>query len=123
MSDATERDFREWLRALTKQIGAELYFTQRSDRSPAGWPDVQIVYRRRLFIAELKRDRDVRGAHLSPTPEQKRWLDAFSVVDRPPVTALWRPGDLEGIAKSLVDVNAPTPGVWRPGVGRDDETG
>jgi len=38
VSDATERDFREWLRALTKQIGAELYFTQRSDRSPAGWP-------------------------------------------------------------------------------------
>lgn len=120
---ATEAQFREWLRALCKRIGARLYFTYRSERSPAGWPDVQIVSRGRLFIAELKRDRGPREgtSHAAPTPDQRGWLDSLASVDRPPVVALWRPLDLEAISAALIDRDKPTPGLWGPGVGREDE--
>jgi hypothetical protein len=122
VADHSEAELREWLRVLCKRTGAKLYFTARSDRSPAGWPDVQIVRGSRLYVAELKRDRGPKGGRGGGTPltaAQRGWLDALAGVDRVHV-ALWRPADLERIGAALT-VNETPPGLWVPGRGRLDE--
>jgi hypothetical protein len=122
VTDHSEAELREWLRELCKRTGAKLYFTQRSDRSPAGWPDVQIVAGARLYVAELKRDRGPKGGRGGGSPltdVQRGWLDALAAVDRVHV-ALWRPADLERIGAALT-VDAETPGLWVAGRGRIDE--
>lgn len=111
-SDASEADLREWIRTLARSTGWRLYFTHRSDRSPAGWPDVQLVRGDRLVLAELKRDLGPKGGGPAPTDEQRGWLDALARVTRVDA-CLWRPADLDAIAATL-SANEEAPGLWVP---------
>jgi hypothetical protein len=72
------------------------YHTYSSVRSVPGFPDLVIVHPNtgRTIVAELKRE----GAY--PTPEQRRWLDAFRL--NPAIEVyVWRPSDLPAIAEDL----------------------
>lgn len=89
---------------LAPRLGWLGYHTHRSDRSPAGFPDLALVHpgAGRLIFAELKRQR--RSA--KPTAAQMEWLDALESVryaagdyeQAPPFEPvrvyLWRPLDL-----------------------------
>ena len=80
------------------------YHTHRSDRSPAGFPDLVLVNVRagRLVFAELKRQRK----SAKPSPAQVAWLEGLEQVrysagdyeQHPPFEPvrvyLWRPLDL-----------------------------
>lgn len=91
---------------LAQRLGWELaYHTHRSDRSPAGFPDLALVHVRKglLRFAELKRQK-----RSKTSPAQVAWLEGLErVADRVadldpsgvPVPAivdvyLWRPLDL-----------------------------
>lgn len=86
---------------LALRLGWIGYHTYRSDRSPAGFPDLTLVHRAggRLVFAELKRQK-----RSNPTPAQVEWLEALEEValdvngyhpHHYPVTVhLWRPLDL-----------------------------
>lgn len=79
---------------LADGLGWRGYHTHRSDRSPAGFPDLVLVRRGWLIFAELKRqDRKAK-----PSAAQEEWLDDLGEVEArlyPFVTAhVWRPLDL-----------------------------
>lgn len=78
------------------------YHTHRSDRSPAGFPDLCLVRRERLIFAELKTD----ATASKPTAEQVTWLDALALVAMQGATAspevyLWRPRDWPDVQRIL----------------------
>ena len=50
-----------------------------------GWPDLVMVRRDRLIVAELKSDDG------TVDREQLAWLDAFEAVTKPPEVYVWRP--------------------------------
>lgn len=93
---------------LADSLGWRGYHTHRSDRSPAGFPDLVLVKASagRLIFAELKRER--RGKRDDPTPDQRAWLDDLGIVAElvachasndalapPPLEVhVWRPMDL-----------------------------
>jgi hypothetical protein len=96
---------------LAQRLGWLAYHTHRSDRSPAGFPDLTLVHprARRLVFAELKRQK-----RSNPTPAQVEWLDGLGEVEAiayPHVTAhLWRPLDLlDGSIERILRVSE-----WRP---------
>lgn len=62
------------------------YHTHDSRRSQPGWPDLAMVRRGRLIIAELKQERG------RPTAKQAEWLAALRLVPNVEVY-LWRPSD------------------------------
>jgi hypothetical protein len=116
--------------ALAVQLGWTSYHTLRSRGSRAGYPDRTLVRERILFV-ELKREKT------GPTDDQVEWLDKLAAAGGE--TYLWRPSDLDEIARVLsgrwhhqVGVCALyspetksgfTPrSLWIPGVGRADTT-
>jgi hypothetical protein len=74
--------------------GWKAYHTHDSRRSAAGFPDLTLVKRGRLIFAELKRDGQ------RPKPDQDVWLAALSECGGVE-TYVWRPADLDLIARSL----------------------
>lgn len=99
---------------LALSLGWRGYHTHRSQHSPAGFPDLALVRRGRLIMAELKREKG------KTTPAQDGWLEDLAEVaehahnpdaeallgdDYRPAVAVyvWRPSDLlEGrIAEAL----------------------
>jgi len=108
---------------LAQRLGWMAYHTHRSDRSPAGFPDLTLVHPKagRLIFAELKRQK-----RSNATPAQVEWLAALNIVsdsiasdlvdesryepspDRPTrvIAVLWRPRDLlDGIVESMLRVS------------------
>lgn len=76
--------------------GGRVDFEQRG----RGFPDLVLVKPPRLVVAELK------TATGRVSPAQREWLDDLAAV--PSVEAyLWRPQDLETIARILGPVNGP----------------
>jgi VRR-NUC domain len=72
--------------------------TGRGWRTPvqgdgAGFPDLVLVGRGRVFVAELKRET------AKATPEQLAWLTAFA--DAGVQAFVWRPSDFDEIAAEL----------------------
>lgn len=92
-----EDDFQAAVLDLAEACGWTLrYHTRISDQSPAGYPDLTLCRPRdgRLLIAELKTD-------VGPvSPAQKAWLAGLDTVRHFDVR-LWRPRDLDEIAKLL----------------------
>lgn len=89
-----ENDWRDHtLIPLARLKGWRVYFTQRSDRSPAGFPDCWFVRNGRLLVRELKRDGK------EPTAAQTAWLEALRAagVD----AQVWRPADWPTIQAEL----------------------
>ncbi len=70
------------------------YHTYRSTRSAAGWPDLVLVRAPRLIVAELKSDDG------KPSDAQRHWLTVLSGCQGVEVY-LWRPRDLDAIARIL----------------------
>lgn len=110
---------------LALALGWRGYHTHRSQHSPAGWPDLALVRRGRLILAELKTERG------KVTPEQAAWIDDLERVRddsradaltarraNDPVLGVyvWRPRDyLDGtIERILRGGDTPTPGLALP---------
>lgn len=67
-----ESDLRSNIAECCDRFGWKMYWTHRSDRSPAGFPDLVLAHTHgRLLLIELKRDR-YHGTN--PTPAQQEWL-------------------------------------------------
>lgn len=83
-----EKQFQEQVIILARFLGWELiYHTHRSDRSPAGFPDLVLVHpgQRRVIWRELKATK----GRLSPA--QRIWLDGLGIAGQD--AAVWRPTD------------------------------
>lgn len=88
-----EIDLRGNIADFCAVLGWKLYWTHRSDRSPAGFPDLVLAHEHgRLLLIELKRDR-YHGA--KPTVAQLEWLQVLAAI--------------AGHAPTVITV-----GVWRP---------
>lgn len=84
----TEKDFQQSVIELAQWHKWLVYHTYRSDRSPAGYPDLTLVRPPRLVFAELK------TATGRITPAQRHWLQLLGAVPGVEVY-LWRPADWE----------------------------
>lgn len=95
----SERAFQAAVIALAEVLGYRWYHTNRSDRSPAGFPDLVLVRpaskgrRGRVIFAELKAHKEM------ATPAQAAWLRAL--LDAGAEAHLWRPDDFDRIAALL----------------------
>ena len=80
-------------KGLAPMLGWRLtYHTLRSKGSQSGFPD-RVLVRDRIIYAELKREKT------QPTVAQKEWLDGLARAGAE--VYLWRPSDLDEIAKIL----------------------
>ena len=92
--DLQEKQFLALVRELAQWCGWRVYHTHDSRRSPAGFPDLVLVRRPIVILAELK------AARGRLTPEQRAWLEALGQC--PGVeTYLWRPSDWRQIEARL----------------------
>lgn len=76
-ADVTEAMVQDNIVRAAKLVGFGLiYHTHRSDRSPAGFPDLVMLHRSgRMVVVECKRqDND-------PTEDQVDWLQGFGMLD------------------------------------------
>ena len=89
-----EKELDAHIRKLAKLMGFLYYHTYRSQRSPAGFPDVVLVKPPRTIFAELKSDTG------KVSPEQQTWLDTLAKCPQNEVY-LWKPCDLQEIADVL----------------------
>ena len=81
----SEKDFQAIVIHAAVALGWRYYHTHRSDRSPAGFPDLVLVRGGTVIFAELKR----KTGRVSAA--QQEWLDDLSRT--PNLTFVWRPGD------------------------------
>jgi len=91
----TEKQLREQVRDLCKVFGWKFYFTWTSIHSPRGMPDLILCKPPRLIFAELKTEK----GQLSD--KQQEWLDLLDECGGNIERYVWRPGDIENIAKIL----------------------
>jgi len=90
----TEKELDTLIREIATRCGWIRYHTFNSRRSPSGFPDLVLVKPPRVVFAELK------SGTGKPTPKQVEWLGLLSAC--PGVeTFLWRPDDLDDIARVL----------------------
>ena len=75
-----------------KALGWKVYFTYRSDNSPAGFPDL-VLCRERVIYAELKSDEGELSA------KQHEWLAALSAAGQE--CHVWYPKDINEITAIL----------------------
>jgi hypothetical protein len=83
MPKLRESAFRDAVVALARYRGWLVYFTWRSDHSPAGFPDLVLVRGRCLIFAELKVKPN------TPTTAQREWLTALDQAGAE--TYVWTP--------------------------------
>ncbi len=100
----TERDLREQVRHLCKVMGWKFHFTWTSIHSPRGMPDLILCKPPRLIFAELKTEKGI------VSPAQQEWLDLLAQCTGVECY-LWRPGDVENIAKILQGIEINNKGV------------
>lgn len=110
----SEAEFTTQVVELARLGGWLRYHTHRSKHSPGGFPDEVLVRGPRLIFAELKRE----DKSSKVSEKQQEWLDALGEVsaavdvlrgfyagvktELPSVEVyLWRPSDLEEIARVL----------------------
>lgn len=89
----TEKQFQAQVIQLAKLFGWLIYHTYDSRRSVAGFPDLILLRRGQMIVAELKVGKN------RPTPDQTRWLAEFRRT--PAQVFLWTPDDLDGITSAL----------------------
>ena len=91
----TEAELQETVRDIAETTGWLYYHTYRSERSPAGFPDLTLVRPPRVVFAELKSEDGIL------TNDQKLWMLTLGRA-RPRVEAyVWRPADVNLIAITL----------------------
>ena len=92
----SEKEFQQRIIARAKYSGFEfVYFTWRSDHSPAGFPDLILLKDKTMIVMEIK------DTGKQPSPEQYFWLVAFSKVTKH--TYLIHPEDEETLVAKLFD--------------------
>ena len=91
-----ERDLQATIIEAAQRLGYRVYWTHRSDRSPAGFPDLCMVRPTdgRLIFAELKNERN------KLTDHQVDWIRALESVEGIEVY-IWRPDDLSDALEVL----------------------
>ena len=89
----TEQQFQALVIDLATRLGYDVYHTQDSRRSSAGYPDLTIAGHHLALVAELK------SATGRVTPAQRRWLDLLSAGGW--ACYVWRPDDLGEIQRVL----------------------
>ena len=90
----TEREFAGGIVQQAKALGWLVGFVWNSKHSPAGFPDLTMVWPPRVIFAELKRMKGKTSVH------QEQWL--HELRDCPGVeTYLWRPSDRDQIDEVL----------------------
>ena len=82
--DILEAAFQAQIVRLAELTGWKVYHTHDSRRSQEGFPDLILIRRTRMIVAELK-TRDE-----TTTFDQRIWLGAFIGTSHPEI-ALWRP--------------------------------
>jgi YD repeat-containing protein len=92
LAELTEKQYQAQVIELASLLGYKHYFTYRSKRSPAGWPDLALC-RDRLVLVELKR---TAGVVSSKQKDWIRWLLEAHVE-----TYVCRPADLDDLAAVL----------------------
>lgn len=90
----TEEQFQQQIITMAKLNGWRCYHTHDSRHSEAGFPDLVMVRKPRLIVAELKRQ----DGRLRPA--QAEWMDLFRAVPGVEVH-LWRPSDWPKILETL----------------------
>lgn len=90
----SEKDWQAQVEQLAEIFGWRKYHTRWSTGSEEGFPDLIMVRKGRLIVAELKKEGE------SPTYEQEGWLGAFREVLGAEVF-VWRPSDLDHVTKVL----------------------
>lgn len=88
----SEKELQAHVIELAGLLRYKHYFTYRSKRSPAGWPDLALV-RDRLILVELKREQGV------VSENQKAWIRWL--LDAGVETYVCRPADLDDLAAVL----------------------
>lgn len=104
--DVGETRFQRDVEKLATANRWRWYHTHRSDRSPAGFPDLVLVRvkdgQARLIFAELKRQNPQKGR---TTKAQRGWLDDLRAVAEATggtvEVYLWRPLDMDTIKEVL----------------------
>lgn len=81
----SEKDLQAQVVELAQRLGWLYYHTHRSDRSPAGFPDLVLVRGDRILYRELKTSKGRLSA------AQQEWLAAL--VSAGADASVWRPGD------------------------------
>lgn len=91
----TERQFQAQVRELAALLGWDAYCSWTSIHSPGGWPDLVLVHpgKGRVIFAELKSDKG------RVSVRQQYCLDSLELCGQE--IYVWRPGDLEEIARVL----------------------
>lgn len=102
--DPTENEletaFQREVVAIAKSLGWDYYSPPKKRRGnhgskeERGFPDLTLTKPPRLMYAELKTEKGVLSAR------QKRWIDLLSGCPQVEVY-VWRPSDLDGIARCL----------------------
>ncbi len=89
----SEGEFMQQVIQLAKIMGWKVYHTQDSRKSVEGFPDLVLLRRKRMIVAELK---SLSGR---TTNQQTEWLNAFRVAEVQ--TYLWTPDDWPEIEREL----------------------
>lgn len=97
----SEAQFTSQVVELARLGGWLRYHTHRSKHSASGFPDEVLVRGPELIFAELKTE----AKTSRPSAKQQEWLDALRLVELATNGLvrrfLWRPRDLEDIARIL----------------------
>jgi VRR-NUC domain len=90
----SEASFQQQVYDAARALGWHAYHTWDSRHSAAGFPDLVLVRRPWLIVAELKRD----GEH--PSAAQQVWLDELAACGIE--THVWHPADWPAIERRLL---------------------
>ena len=88
-----ESEFQSQVMQFASLTGWLVYHTHDSRRSVAGFPDLVLIRRERVVVAELK------VGKRKTTPAQQIWLRAFA--DAGVAAYVWRPEHFEQIREVL----------------------
>lgn len=93
----SEAEFQREVVTLAEALGWLVYHTYDSRRSNPGFPDLILIKRDVMIVAELKA---LKG---TLSREQVRWLDSFRAT-KSKMVAEWRPTDWVAIEQALKGV-------------------
>lgn len=91
----SEKDWQAFVATFARFHGFRTYHTLRSTGSEPGFPDLVMIRKGRLIVAELKTERG------KVTVSQQEWLDDFRAVEGPPSVHLWRPSHADEVMEVL----------------------
>ena len=98
LAPLTEKAFLQTVREHVSALGYLEYHTHDSRHSTEGFPDIVALRGKRGVVLELK-IHPVTQERGRPTPEQRKWLEAFDAVGLESYVV--RPDTLDGLVEVL----------------------